>query len=131
MIVVDCSVIVGWVVAVDAYHDLAVATRHKDPAWHAPFLYRSEFRSVAAGYLRKGELLETLLAAGALAVQGVEAHQVTDAEVFSVLKASPVSAYDAEYIALARRLACPLVTTDQVVLRQWPGLAIRLSDFAE
>jgi predicted nucleic acid-binding protein len=130
VIVVDNSVICGFVISSDAYHVAAVACRDRDPEWHAPFLARTEFRSVAAGYLRKGEPLATLMAAGALAAMSVQVHHVTDAEVFSILGAKPLSAYDAEYVALARRLNCKLITTDKEVLKCYPGLAIRLADWA-
>jgi len=49
MIVVDNSVLVGFVLPPDAYHDEASASRDRDADWHAPFLARTEFRSVAAG----------------------------------------------------------------------------------
>jgi len=49
MIVVDNSVLVGFVLPPDAYHDEASACRDRDADWHAPFLARTEFRSVAAG----------------------------------------------------------------------------------
>jgi hypothetical protein len=49
MIVVDNSVICGFVISSDAYHAGAVACRDRDPEWHAPFLSRTEFRSVAGG----------------------------------------------------------------------------------
>ncbi len=130
MIVVDNSVICGFVISSDAYHVAAVACRDRDPEWHAPFLARTEFRSVAAGYLRKGESLATLMAAGALAAMSVQVHHVTDAEVFSIIGASPLSAYDAEYVALAQRLNCNLITTDKEVLKRYSGLAIRLADWA-
>jgi predicted nucleic acid-binding protein len=130
MIVVDASVICGFVISADAYHARAMACRDRDPEWHAPFLWRTEFRSVAAGYLRKGEPVATLMAAAALAALSVQAHHLTDAEVFSILGAGSLSAYDAEYVALAQRLNCKLITTDQEVLKCYPGLAIRLADYA-
>jgi predicted nucleic acid-binding protein len=55
---------------------------------------------------------------------------MTDQEVFAVLQESALSAYDAEYVALARRLGCSLVTTDKQVLDHYPNLATRLRDFA-
>ena len=130
MIVIDCSVLVGFVLPADAYHEEAGACRDRDADWQAPFLVRTEFRSVAAGYLRRGEALETILEAAALAVLSVRAHHLTDAEVFAVLQLAPLSAYDAEYVALARRLGCRLVTTDREVLRAFPQLAVRLSEYA-
>ena len=95
MIVVDNSVIVGFVLQGDAYHADAVACRDRDKEWHAPFLARTEFRSVAAGYLRRGEDIEAIIEAGALAVLSVQSHHLTDAEVFAVLQGTRLSAYDA------------------------------------
>jgi predicted nucleic acid-binding protein len=130
MIVVDCSVVFALVVPLDAYHPLAHKTRQRDPDWHAPRLFRSEFRSVAAGHLRRGEPPAHVLAAAANAELAVLAHEVTDQEVFAVVQESPLSAYDAEWVGLARCLACSLVTTDRVILEHYPHLAIRLQDFA-
>jgi predicted nucleic acid-binding protein len=130
MIVVDNSIICGLVISSDAYHAAAVACRGRDPEWHAPFLSRTEFRSVAAGYLRKGEPLATVMEAGALATLSVQSHHLTDAEVFSVLAASSLLVFDAEYVALAQRLNCRLVTTDKEVLKCYSNLAIRLTDYA-
>jgi len=50
--------------------------------------------------------------------------------VFDVLAAANLSAYDAEYVALAIHLGCKLVTTDRDVLKAFPKLAVRLQDFA-
>jgi predicted nucleic acid-binding protein len=130
MIVVDSSVVFALVVPRDAYHLLALAARRKDSDWHAPALFRSEFRSVAAGHLRHGEALSNVFAATANAELAVQAHHMTDQEVFAVLQESALSAYDAEYVALARRLGCSLVTTDKQVLDHYPNLATRLRDFA-
>mgnify|MGYP000846774734 CR=1 FL=1 len=63
MIVVDVSVLFGFAVNRDDYHPLAIAARKRDPDWQAPRLYRSEFRSIAAGHLRRGEPLPNVLAA--------------------------------------------------------------------
>lgn len=131
MIVADSSVVFALVVPRDAYHSLALAARRKDADWHAPDLCRSEFRSVAAGHLRRGEPLSNVLAGAANAELAVQAHHVTDQEVFAVIHESPLSAYEAEYVALARRLGCFLVTTDKQVLDHYPNLAIRLQDFAD
>jgi len=130
VIVVDVSVVFGLVVTRDDYHRLAVAARKRDPDWQAPRLFRSEFRSIAAGHLRRGESLRNVLAASANAQLAVLAHEVNDQEVFAVIQESPLSAYDAEYVALARRLGSTLVTTDRQILEHYPDLAVRLQDFA-
>ncbi len=130
MIVVDSSVVFALVVPRDAYHLLALQARRKDPDWQAPALFRSEFRSVAAGHLRRGETMSNVLAAAANAELALQAHPVTDQEVFAVIQESPLSAYDAEYVALAKRLGCSLVTTDKQILEHYPNLATRLQEFA-
>ena len=107
----------------------ASKARLRDADWHAPELCRSEFRSVAAGCLRKGEPMEQVLAAAAVADDAARFYRMEPQEVFAVVQESPLSAYDAEFVALARRLGCLLVTTDKQILKHYPGLAVRLADF--
>ncbi|MBX3745894.1 MAG: type II toxin-antitoxin system VapC family toxin [Verrucomicrobiae bacterium] len=130
MIVVDVSVLFGLVVKRDAYHALAMGARRRDPDWQATRLFRSEFRSIAAGHLRRGEPLQNVMAAAANAQLAVTTHELTDQEVFAVIQESSLSAYDAEYVALARRLGVVLVTTDREILGHYPNLAVRLQDYA-
>jgi hypothetical protein len=75
MIVVDVSVLFGLVVKRDDYHSFAIAARKRDPDWQAPRLFRSEFRSIAAGHLRRGEPLQNVLAAAANAQLAVTIHR--------------------------------------------------------
>jgi len=64
MIVVDNNVIAGFVLPKDDFHVEAMAARKKDSDWHAPALFRSEFRSVARKNLLKGESEDLLIQAG-------------------------------------------------------------------
>ncbi len=130
MIVVDNNVISGFVLPKDDFHAEAVAVRKKDADWHAPALFRSEFRSVARKNLIKGESEDLLIQAAQAAKMSVTIHELNDAEVFSIIREMPkTSSYDAEYVALARQLGCRLVTTDEEVLRLHPQLAISLKQF--
>ena len=43
---------------------------------------------------------------------------------------SRCSAYDCEFVALARELGIPLVTADQMVLSEFPGTAVSMEAFA-
>ncbi len=129
MIVVDNTVLVGFVLGRDAYHRAALKAHERDPDWHAPELARSEFRSVAAGALRAGEALPVLLKAATLVDQAARFYRLDATAVFAVLQESPLSAYDAEYVALSRRLGCRLVTSDAQILRHYPDLAVDLKKF--
>lgn len=99
----------------------------RDPEWAAPLLWRSEFRSVMAQYLRKQELSLT----DALAVQrkaeslfrGRE-HIIPSKNVLRLVSRSACSAYDCEFVALAEQLRVPLVTSDRQVLAAFPGIAV-------
>ncbi len=104
----------------------------RDPAWAAPLLWRSEFRSILAGYLRRGELRIV----DAIAVQrkaedllaGRE-HVVRSERVLSLVASSTCSAYDCEFVALAERLKASLVTSDRGILRDFPAIAVSPSRF--
>ena len=130
MIVADNSLIAAFVLAKDDFHAAAVAARKKDSAWHAPALFRSEFRSVARKMLLKGEREDFLIQAAQAAVMSVTIHELNDAEVFPILRETPkTSSYDAEYLALAKRLGCRVVTADEELFKLHPNLAVSLQQF--
>jgi len=105
----------------------------KDPEWAAPLLWRSEFRSVIALYLRRGfvslaqalqltEEAETLMRGGE--------YEVTSSRVLNLVAASRCSAYDCEFVALAQELGAPLITSDNRILSEFPSTALSMEDFA-
>ena len=97
-----------------------------DPDWMAPMLWRSEFRSILAQYLRVKQLtLSNALEAQALAEEMMEGRELVDDSeaVLRLLAQSTCSAYDCEFVALAQELGVPLVTSDQQVLKAFPGVA--------
>jgi len=106
---------------VEALHEL-------DPEWAAPLLWRSEWRSVLAGYLRRGELdrptaIRMSEVAGRL-LEGRE-YPVEHEAVLDIVLTSDLSAYDAEYVATAKRLGLPLYTYDAGILGGFPTVARR------
>jgi len=106
----------------------AEALRKHDPEWAAPLLWRSEFRSVLTGYLRRGDLdRPTAVRMAEVASRMLEGREypVEHEAVLDVVLASDLSAYDAEYVATARRLGVQLFTWDQRVLNTFPDLARR------
>jgi len=105
----------------------------KDPEWHVPLLWRSELRSILTGYLRDGTLNATQIAQVMTAAEATFAgheHLVASEKVFAIVGESKLSAYDAEFVALAEVLAVPLVTADRIVLRAFPGRALAMEAFA-
>lgn len=112
--------------------DLAQQVLEKDPTWAAPVLWRSEFRNILAAYMRQRDLgIEEAWQAHELAEGLVGAHEYTlgGERVLQLVAASPCSAYDCEYVALAEELQVRLVTSDRAVLRHFPQIAIRPGDF--
>ena len=126
MIVVDVNVIAY--LLIDGEHtSTSEALFRADPEWAAPLLWRSEWRSILGGYLRRGHLtlvgaIERTAVARQL-VQGRE-HPVDDALVVQLATQSPCSAYDCEYVALAEILDVSLVTNDRAVLDAFPKRAV-------
>jgi predicted nucleic acid-binding protein len=102
----------------------------KDANWAVPILWRSEFRNILAGYLRRKVLTfeqaihiqyeaESLLA-------GAE-YDIDSLSVLELVRASDCSAYDCEFVALAIKLNTSLITMDKKLLRAFPQRAMALS----
>jgi predicted nucleic acid-binding protein len=131
VIVVDTNVIAYLLLGGEKTHQ-ARAVFQKDSAWVAPILWRSEFRNVLAYYLRQGKLVLAdalqLMIEGELLFQGEE-YQVDSGEVLSLVSSSRCSAYDCEFVALARHLNIPLVTSDGQLLAEFPETAVSLDAF--
>ena len=101
--------------------------------WAAPLLWRSELRSVLSLYLRNKHLTlleaqEVMEAAGRL-MRGRE-YEVASLRVLQLATQCNCSAYDCEFIVLAKDLDISLVTVDRQILAQFPETAIALEDFA-
>lgn len=122
MIVVDTNVIAYLFLHGDHSESSERLLAH-DPDWVAPRLWRSEFRNVLALYLRKqllrfADSMEILEAAERL-MSGAE-YEVPSALVMQLVDASGCSAYDCEFVALARFLGVPLATRDNSLMRAFP-----------
>lgn len=106
----------------------------RDPHWVSSVLWRSEFRSVLAGYLRRGDLDRAAVDRcmnGAESQMSGREYMVPSGLVLRKIDASKCSAYDCEYVALAEDLNVTLITCDRQVLREFPSLAMGLKTFAE
>lgn len=129
MIVVDSNVL-AYLYLPGKYTGVAETLMEYDPDWAAPVLWRSEFRNILSGYLRRGKL--TFEQAHALQseaedlLSGTE-YEVDSRSVLELTRDSECSAYDCEFVALVMKLGTKLVTMDDKVLRSFPGIAAALS----
>jgi predicted nucleic acid-binding protein len=133
VIVADNSLLVYfWLPS--AFAGLAETVKDRDKVWASPVLWRSEFRNVLAGYMRRKTLTEAEANTAYLNVQkdlGVNEYSVPTERVIKLVLASDCTAYDCEYVALAMDLGVPLVTMDKQILRAFPKVAISLEKFAK
>ncbi len=133
MIVVDANVI-GYLYLEGPHGPLAERAWIKDTEWAAPLLWRSELRNVLALYLRKRWLTlresQEIMAAATSMMDGLE-YEADSSDVLQLVTRSKCSAYDCEFVALARELRVPLVTADKQILRDFPELAISLTSFVD
>jgi len=125
MIVIDTNII-SYLFLPTTYTELAEQLYERDAKWIAPPLWRSEFRNVLALYLRKDlisfedalalqEQAELLLAETEM--------EASSSKILELVNTSQCSAYDCEFVALAKDLNLSLVTQDKKVLAQFPETA--------
>lgn len=128
MIVVDTNVI-AYLHIPGVYSTAAAQLLEADSHWVAPVLWRSEFRNLLAAHLRRGTLSLTdvmdVQAQAEELLAGCE-YETESAAVFELIAASDRSAYDCEFVALARRLRTRLVTMDKKLVRAFPERAVPL-----
>ena len=133
MIVADVN-LVAYLLIDGVHTEAAQSVLAWDPEWAAPLLWRSEWRNVLAGYMRRGhldlpEVVERMALAEAL-FRGRE-FAVESERVLELVARSSLSAYDCEYVAVADQLGVSLVTNDTRLVAAVPGRAIALDDFVE
>lgn len=103
----------------------------RDSDWNAPLLWRSEFRNVLAGYLRRGDVkLETALqiADGAEEQMRGREFSVPSAQVLARVEESGCSAYDCEFVVLAEELGVALITSDERLVKSFSAIARSLAE---
>jgi predicted nucleic acid-binding protein len=125
VIVVDTNV-VAYLLLPGPQTALAEELLIQQPEWAAPPLWRSEWRNVLAGYLRRGTLdLDQALALQQQAELLVIRHEepVSSRAVLQLVASSRCSAYDCEFVAAAQQLGVPLVTADRALWAAFPDVA--------
>jgi len=128
MIVVDTNVVAYlYLPSVHSRHAEALLAR--DGEWVAPVLWRSEFRNVLAGFMRRNVLVyeqaRELMREAESLLAGRE-YEVDSIRVLELVRDSECSAYDCEFIALALQLDLHVVTMDSKLRRAFPERTISL-----
>ena len=133
MIIVDTNIISYFYLNSD-YSPIVEQVFKKDPVWSAPFLWRSEFRNVLTFYIRKNiimlsEAIEIFEFAEELLKENE--YEINSVQVLSLSHSSGCSAYDCEFVSLAKDLDISLITEDKKILKNFRELAVSMNQFIE
>lgn len=128
MIVVDTNVL-AYLYLPCVHSAQAESLLERDPDWVAPRLWRSEFRNILAGYLRRGTLTFDQACRLQEEAEGLlegSEFEVDSRRVMELVRDSDCSAYDCEFVALAMKLNTRLITLDKQLIKAFPDTAIPL-----
>lgn len=129
MIVADTNVL-AYLLLPYEYSADADSLFRRDPAWAAPILWRSEFRNLLAGCIRRKTLTfdEALkVQSEAEAIMAGNEHEVDSRRVLELVRESDCPAYDCEFIALAERLGVKVVTMERKTLAAFAQHSVALA----
>jgi predicted nucleic acid-binding protein len=132
MIVVDTN-IVAYLLIEGNRTSVCREVLDRDPEWCVPFLWRSEFRNVLSLHVRHAGMSPEGAAARMREAEKLVAgreYAISSAVILELTREHEISAYDAEFVCLAAKLDCKLVTTDKRLLREFPAIAVAPEDFA-
>ena len=130
MLVVDANVVAFAFIAGEKT-EAARALKDRDPDWRLPRIWREEFANVLAVQVRARRIRRdaalTLYAEAlsSLLPGETEADPVLALEIATDLR---ISAYDAQYLALARQLGSPLASEDSGLRAADPSRVISLAE---
>lgn len=125
MIVVDTNVMASLIVGGPGWAE-AARLFELDQEWAAPPILISELRNVLLGHLRRGAISRDQADAmieNASLVLGDRVVDTPHSDVIDVAMSCGLTAYDAEFVVVARLLGVPLATSDRAILRSAADVA--------
>ena len=131
MIVADTNII-SYLLLPSPHSDAADKLYRVDPHWTAPVLWKSEFRSVLALYLRKKLISFEAALKLQESAESIMLHNefdIASSQVLKYVEKCTCSSYDCEFVSLAEYLNCPLVTEDKKIRKAFPSIAISIEDY--
>jgi predicted nucleic acid-binding protein len=117
MIVVDSNIL-AYLLIDGVFCKRAEALLESDSNWIAPLLWKSEFRNILAGYIRRKDFSfdkAYQVIREAEFILSSKEFEVDSLLVLELIRASGCSAYD-----------CKLVTMDKQILKAFPEIAVPL-----
>lgn len=130
MIVVDTNVMVRLVIGGEEGTDSTLLLE-RDDQWAAPEIVMSELRNVLIGFVRRQaitpEQAKTMIGYASEVLEN-RILSVGSSQVIDVALECGLTAYDAEFVSLARTLDVPLATLDNGILRGAPDVAVSPRD---
>ncbi len=131
MIVADTNLIAQLILSLDQT-SRAQAIYRIDSDWRMPQLWRHEFLNVLASYLRFDRVPIATLQTAWERAQRLFEDSDSDVDMLHVLQLAGernISAYDAQYLALAQGLGATLITEDRKLLRAAPREAVSMKQY--
>jgi predicted nucleic acid-binding protein len=129
MIVVDVNV-VAYLLIEGGKTELARSLRAADPQWRVPPLWRSEFLNVLAMQVQHGgfdaKAAEQLWKVAARLLFRCEV-EVEAVRVLRLAAEQQITAYDAQYVALAQQLGVACVSEDRALQRKFLRLVFPMA----
>ncbi|MES9992379.1 MAG: type II toxin-antitoxin system VapC family toxin [Candidatus Thiodiazotropha sp.] len=131
MIVVDTNTI-AYLYLPTRYTTDVEALLERDSHWIAPLLWRSEFRNILALYIRKNLIdLDTAQQMQAQAEKQLAGNKYSfnSTTVLTLAEESGCSAYDCEFISIAKSLNSKFITADKKLISLFPDIAMTAKSY--
>jgi predicted nucleic acid-binding protein len=131
VIVADVNLL-SYVLMPGEHTETASAVLIRDAIWAFPYLWRFEFRNILAMQIRhRGMSLDhaLLIWDNAASLARRREFSTDPRTVLELVADHSLTAYDAEYVALAKYLQVPLVTFDRKLITSATGTAISAEEF--
>lgn len=131
MIVADTNLL-AYLNIEGAFNQAARQVVLRDSEWVAPVLWRSELRNTLitclwGGLIGRDEAFAIMTDVEAM--MAFNEYDVASDDVLELAAETGCSAYDAEFVVLARDLGVPLVTLDKELLEKFPETAVTPETF--
>lgn len=133
MIVADTNIVV-YLLTDCPQRTMATWVREIDSDWCLPFLWRHEWLNVLSNLARQGYIKKSdsaLLWHNAIRLFSSGEQSVKMVDALEIAIEHNVSAYDAQYIALAKESAVPCITEDRRLIKTFPHVAISMQSFLD